>query len=225
MSAAGRATVAGRTVARAAWLASLLASSIGFAAEPLAEDIRDIRGPKPLASGWLTWALIGAAAAAALAAYALWRWLKRRREQAPQPSHLEVALARLESARALMHPGGGREFSIEVSGAVREYIESRFGVMAAHRTTHEFLHDLMDSSSSGLTHYRDLLGQFLQSCDLAKFGGWSLSTEQMATMLDSARRFVRSAASGPSQPPQPADPPDAGSHPASGKAHVSLPSA
>ena len=226
MSAGSGSTVAGKTAMRGAWAAALLASSIGLAAQPVAEDIRDIRGPKPVGSPWLVWALIAAGIAAALVAYALWRWIKRRHAFALEAPDFEVALGRLEAARALMQPGRGREFSIEVSGIVREYIESRFGAMAAHRTTHEFLHDLMESANSELANYRDQLGEFLQSCDLAKFGGWNLSIEQMATMLESARRFVRSAARTAESPPSPdqADS-DTGSHRAPGKSHVSLPSA
>ena len=69
-----------------------------------------------------------------------------------------MALERLEAARALMQPGRAREFSIEVSDIVREYIEERFQVMAAHRTTDEFLHDLLDFRGSGLAAHRALLG-------------------------------------------------------------------
>jgi Domain of unknown function (DUF4381) len=192
------------------------------------DDIRDIRGPKPLASPWLVWALIGAGILAVLLAFALWMWIKRRR-RAPEMPDFAVALGRLEAARALMQPGRGREFSIEVSGIVREYIERRFNVMAAHRTTHEFLHDLVQSADPSLAAHRDLLGEFLQSCDLAKFGGWNLSTAQMDTMLEGARRFIQSAsasaagtehAASAAQGAAPAAP---DSHSPSGKSHVSLP--
>jgi hypothetical protein len=105
-----------------------------------------------------------------------------------------VALGRLEAARTLMQPGRAREFSIEVSGIVREYIERRFHVMAAHLTTHEFLHDLVLSADPALAAHRELLGEFLESCDLAKFGGWNLNIDQMSTMLEGARRFIQSAA-------------------------------
>jgi hypothetical protein len=165
-----------------------------MAAVAPADDIRDIRGPKPVASPWLVWALIGGGVLVAVLAYVLWRWIKRRRK-APKRTDFEVALGRLEAARALMQPGGAREFSIEVSAVVREYIERRFQVMAAHRTTHEFLHDLVLSAAPGLSAHRDLLGEFLQSCDLAKFGGWNLDIDQMSTMLESARRFIQSAES------------------------------
>ena len=200
------------------------ASAVGAAA---ADDIRDIRGPKPVAPPWLLWALGGGVVLAALLAYALWRWIKRRRK-APEPSDVEVALGRLEAARTLMQPGRAREFSIEVSGVVREYIERRFHVMAAHRTTHEFLHDLVLSADPALAAHQDLLGEFLQSCDLAKFGGWNLNIDQMSAMLEGARRFIQSASAAPAgatqagSAPQGTTPTGSNTHSASGKPHVSL---
>ncbi len=189
------------------------------------DDIRDIRGPRPIVSPWLIWMLVAAGIFAAALAYLVWRAIKRRR-RVPVVPDFEVALGRLLAARALMQPGGGREFSIEVSGIVREYIESRFSLMAAHRTTHEFLHDLLVCADSGLANYRDLLGEFLQSCDLAKFGGWHLTAEQMDTMLESARRFVQSASTLAAGAPQPAAAAQAvpRSHSDSSRPRVSLPS-
>ncbi len=191
-----------------------------------ADDIRDIRGPKPVASPWVVWALVGAGVLAAVLAYGLWKWIKRRR-RAPEKTDVEVALDRLDAARALMRAGGARDFSIEVSAVVREYIERRFRVMAAHRTTHEFLHDLVLSTVPGLAAQRELLGEFLQSCDLAKFGGWNLDIAQMSAMLESARRFIQAAADADaaaqaaqnSAPPEPIPPPSS-----PGKPRVSLPS-
>jgi hypothetical protein len=189
-----------------------------------ADDIRDIRGPKPVPSPWTAWLLAGGAVVLVLLAYALWRWFKRRRK-APQKTDFELALDRLQAARTLMQPGRARDFSIEVSAIVREYIERRFQVMAAHRTTHEFLHDSLLSAAPALAAHRELLGEFLASCDLAKFGGWNLDIGQMTVMLESARRFIQSASApaieSSSQGAMPAGPPTPSS---SGKPRVSLPS-
>jgi len=95
-----------------------------------------------------------------------------------------------------MLPALGRDFSIEVSSIAREYIESRFRVMAAHLTTHEFLHDSLGSRDPVLAAHRALLADFLEACDLAKFGGWNLSMSNMESMLQSARRFVVESAAG-----------------------------
>jgi len=213
--------------------ASAVPAASAAGATAAADDIRDIRGPKPVASPWVLWALVGGGILAALSGYALWRWIKRRRN-APEPSDVEVALGRLEAARTLMQPGRAREFSIEVSGIVREYIERRFQVMAAHLTTHEFLHDLVLSADPALAAHRDLLGEFLESCDLAKFGGWNLDIDQMGTMLEGARRFIQSAAAStsvsaapaaatqPGSAPLATAPAGSNAHSASGKPDVSL---
>jgi hypothetical protein len=164
--------------------------AVSFAgAHAMAQDIRDIRGPKPVPS--LLLPLLMAAAGALLIAggYAAWRWKQRRTAQQVKLP-FELALERLDAARASMRPDSARLFSIEVSDAVREYIEQRFHAMAAHRTTHEFLHDLLGSSDALLAEHRTLLADFLNLCDLAKFAGWQLSAQEMETMHSRARAFV-----------------------------------
>jgi len=106
-----------------------------------ADDIRDIRGPKPYLPPWLIPAIAGLVVLLALAGFATWRWTRRRRPaKALQP--FEIALQRLEELRPLMHPASVREFSIAISDVVRRYIEEAFKVIATQRTTEEFLHDL-----------------------------------------------------------------------------------
>jgi Domain of unknown function (DUF4381) len=153
------------------------------------EDIRDIRGPKFIFPPWLLPAVIAGTVLLAVGALGLWRWLRRRR----RPRVLlpfEIALQRLEAVRALMQPDDAREFSIAVSDVVRRYIEERFGVTATHRTTEEFLHDLLDSSHAPLARHRALLSEFLQQCDLVKFAGMSLTLQNMESLHHSARAFV-----------------------------------
>jgi hypothetical protein len=153
------------------------------------EDIRDIRGPKYLLPPWLLPAAVAGAVLLALAAYGVRRWLRRRRRpRALLP--FEIALQRLEEMRALMQPAAAREFSIAVSDVVRRYIEERFGVTATHRTTEEFLHDLLESSHAPLARHRALLSEFLQQCDLVKFAGMSLTLANMESLHHSARAFV-----------------------------------
>jgi hypothetical protein len=172
-----------------------------------AQDIRDIRGPLavPTPGAWLLW-LAGGAVLAVLA-YLVWRWIRRLRS-APRLAY-QVALDRLEKARALMRPETAREFSIEVSEIVRHYIEARFRVHAAHQTTEEFLHDLLEPSDALLAGHRDLLADFLEHCDLAKFARWILSVEEMEGMHASARTFVletgkpQAAAAAPAVRPTP----------------------
>jgi Domain of unknown function (DUF4381) len=153
------------------------------------EDIRDIRGPKAIAPAWLVPVSIAAAIALALGAYAYWRWRRRLRAVRPLLA-FEVALQRLEQIRSLMRPAEVREFSIAITDIIRSYIEERFQVTATHRTTEEFLHDLLRSSEATLASHRELLAEFLQQCDLAKFAGMSLSQQIMESLHASARSFV-----------------------------------
>jgi hypothetical protein len=182
---------------RAAWTAALAAAlsaalsaaTTATAVAEAAEDIRDIRGPKFMFPPWLLPAVIAGAVLLAFGALGLWRWLRRRR----QPRVLlpfEIALQRLEEMRALMQPDDAREFSIAVSDVVRRYIEERFSVTATHRTTEEFLHDLLESSHAPLARHRALLSEFLQQCDLVKFAGMSLTLQNMESLHHSARAFV-----------------------------------
>ena len=154
-----------------------------------AEDIRDIRGPKRIPPAWLVPALIAIVAALAIGGYAAWRWKQRRRlPRALRP--FEIALQRLADIRPLLDPSSVREFSIAISDIVREYIEAEFRITATHRTTEEFLHDLLDSPQSKLAAHRNLLAQFLEQCDMAKFAGMSLTTQIMESLHQSARTFV-----------------------------------
>jgi hypothetical protein len=201
MSDPARRRRAAWTAALAAALSAATAATAATAVAEAAEDIRDIRGPKFMFPPWLLPAVIAGAVLLAFGALGLRRWLRRRR----QPRVLlpfEIALQRLEEMRALMQPDDAREFSIAVSDVVRRYIEERFSVTATHRTTEEFLHDLLESSHAPLARHRALLSEFLQQCDLVKFAGMSLTLQNMESLHHSARAFVLETA----QPDQPASP-------------------
>jgi hypothetical protein len=152
-------------------------------AAPL-DDIFDIRPPIHIPSEvfWAGWA-VGALAAAGLG-YGAWRLLcGKLREKLPY----EIALEKLLAARQFLSPEQARAFSELVSEVVRSFIERTFPVRAAHRTTEEFLSDLVAHTDSPLAGHRGTLGEFLGHCDLAKFARWRLSVPQMEAMLQSAR--------------------------------------
>jgi hypothetical protein len=182
-----RAAAASRGIAATA-IAAITAMTAIAAAAPI-DDIRDIRGPKSIFPLWLVLAWVAAGLLLAGGVYAWWRWTRRRR--APRPLELfEIALQRLEEARALMQPSSVREFSIAISDVVRQYIEAALRITATHRTTEEFLHDLLDPSNTALASHRNLLAEFLNQCDLAKFGGVGLPMQIMESLHSSARSFV-----------------------------------
>jgi len=122
----------GTRTPRAAALIGLMVGA-AVSAAPVAEDIRDIRGPKYILPDWVLLALIGGVALIGSSIYGLWRW--RRHRAAPVLLPHEIALRRLEDIRTLMQPASAREFSTAVSDIVRRYIEQKFDVTATRRTT------------------------------------------------------------------------------------------
>lgn len=150
------------------------------------EDILDIRGPIHIPAEF-PWAalMIGSIAAAGLGLGA-WKMFRRPRREPPY----EIALANLEKLRPLMKEGSAHAFSLAVSEVVRLFIEECLPVRAAHRTTHEFLHDLLNLPDSVLSDHRGAFEDFLTHCDLAKFARWSLTVPEMEAMLTCARTFV-----------------------------------
>jgi hypothetical protein len=154
-----------------------------------AEDIHDIRGPKAVPGSWLLPALLAGALLLAVAALVIWR-VRRRTHRTRALSLAEQTLQRLEAIRPLMQPASAREFAIAASEIVRTYIEKRFAVVATQRTTEEFLQGLLQTSHEALASHRPLLADFLQQCDFVKFAGASLTSQDMETLFQSARKFV-----------------------------------
>lgn len=153
-----------------------------------AQDIHDIRGPKPIPSAWWVPPLLVGGIVGLGAGCVAWAWHRRRRLVEKTP--LEIALGRLDAARALIQEGNSRDYSVELSSIVREYIEDAFDIVATHFTTEEFLRHFVQTPVFALVNSQELLGDFLQSCDLAKFGGWHMTAPGMVSMMDSARRFI-----------------------------------
>jgi hypothetical protein len=172
-------------------LPATLRAASGRAASPQggppdAADIHDIHGPVAGRAPRRVWPYLACAGVAAgvVAAFSL-----RARRHAPPPTPAERALRDLAAMRSGTSVDS-RGFSFSVSEIVRRYVEDRFALRAAHRTTEELLGDLMRDASPVARH-RAELGELLHRCDLAKFAGWSLSPVEISSMLASAETFVR----------------------------------
>jgi hypothetical protein len=153
------------------------------------EDIRDVRGPISVPVG-MPWAWITMASVAVLGGLvAGWLYLRRHSSTRAKLAY-EIAFEQLERARSLMQPEQAREFSIQVSEAVRTYIDQRFELGATHCTSEEFLAGLLSDPHSPLQIHTEALQDFLGHCDLAKFAGFSLAVPQMEAMHASAWRLV-----------------------------------
>jgi hypothetical protein len=154
-------------------------------------DIRDIKGPVDIPSGWawLWWAL-GVAALLALLVVVARRWMKPVRTIRPPPLPLppEVrARRRLNEALALI--GQPEPFCTLVSDTLRVYLEERFRFHAPDRTTEEFLDELQSSPMLSLPQ-KQSLGDFLVRCDLVKFARYEPGEPELRALHDAAVRLV-----------------------------------
>src|SRR6185436_17077552 len=108
----------------------------------------------------------------------------------------EDALAALEQARGLMSTANSRAYAMEVSGIVRRYIESRFGIFAPRRSTEEFLEEAKVSPKLE-AKYQVLLAQFLKGCDFLKFGRGIAESPELELLHNAAVRFVSETKAAP----------------------------
>ena len=189
----------GATNALTATPAAALSPAVAQAAPPSpalvpqsaasAGDIHDIRGPISIPYQWLWTIYLVSGLALAAVLYAGWRWFRQHRA-AKAKLPFEIALERLDAIRALMTENQVREYAFAASEIIRVYIEQRFGEKAAHRTTDEFLFDLLQQTGTPLGAHRRRLEDFLSHCDLPKFARWQFSVHEMESMHESARTFI-----------------------------------
>jgi len=157
-------------------------------------DIRDIKPPVEIPSGWewFWWTLAGLVLAAVL--FALWKWWQKRRAQRPVvplvPAHVRARQKLQEALALIMQP---KPFCIAVSDTARNYLEERFEFRAPERTTEEFLLELQRTDL--LTRdQKASLGGFLQSCDLVKFAKYEPREPELRDLHGSALRLVEETA-------------------------------
>jgi hypothetical protein len=156
-----------------------------------AADIRDIKAPVEIPSGWFwLWCVLGALGIA-VASHFAWRYWQKHRtrpgtEELIIPPHVR-ARRRLEQALALIYEP--RPFCISVSDTLRAYLEEAFSLRAPERTTEEFLDELQSSAVLSFSQ-KQLLGDFLMRCDLVKFAREEPSVEQLKDLHASALRLI-----------------------------------
>ncbi|MBX5481633.1 MAG: hypothetical protein IRZ16_07305 [Myxococcaceae bacterium] len=160
------------------------------------QDLYDIRPPEPLPvpSYALIWALLAAAAVAALV-YAAYRWWKRPRPAAEVPQGPPLPLDQrtrkmLDELRAERLPAQGRikEFYSRLTDIIRGYVGERFGVEALDLTTTELITALRDVPAPGLP--REDFARLLEQADLVKFARAEMTPDDCARALDFAYLLV-----------------------------------
>jgi hypothetical protein len=141
-----------------------------------------------------TW-LVFVAAFVALAllgtiGWLVFRWSRRRPK--PQQTPRDRALELLERARAEISQLNPYQFSIRVSDILRRYVTEQYQLPLTRQTSVEFLESLAKTSSFSEADTQ-LLGDFLNRCDLIKFARYEASTADSELLLEEATRFVKGA--------------------------------
>jgi hypothetical protein len=163
-----------------------------------AEDIKDIRGPKPMPlSGWQWAGLIAAGlllAGLVAAGIVLWRRVRGREEEEqaapPLPAHLQ-ALADLDRLEAedLVSRGEIKEHYVRLSWIIRRYLWRRYRLAALEETTSMLARSLRASGRAP----REAEGflPLLAEADLVKFAKHRPEDARARGDVAAARRIVK----------------------------------
>jgi hypothetical protein len=174
------------------------------AGPPKGDEIYDIRPPYFYLRSWF-WFWVTLAVLVTLALLVLlWRWFASRAGVNPKTAY-DLALEKLERARELMNEDDPAPYGVAVSEAIRTYLQQRFHAASTHRTTEEFLRQMQEDAATPLAAHRDLLGAFLQSCDLLKFAQYRPGLAELEEVQQRAVNFVTATKPAPvSEANQPA---------------------
>jgi len=190
-----------------------VASLLGDDAQVKGAQLQDYKPPTEVAvPSWrLVWALLGALALG-LAAWALVRFLRRRRAALPPPApplplqtRTHQALQALQAER-LPEQGRGREFYFRLSEILRAYLGERYAFEALECTSPELLLALRSRSGDAALPWPEL-ERFVAESDLVKYA----KSEPPAQACDAALAFAHALVDRTSLPlaPAPATPANA----------------
>ncbi len=154
-----------------------------------ADQLDDIRPPYFYLHSW-SWLWIALAIAAFIALLVLaWIWLRPRRLLSPKTAY-ELALEKLEKARSLLREDAPMPYAVFVSETIRSYLGQRFQSPSTRRTTEEFLRLMEANRTTPLAGHRELLRDFLSSCDLVKFARYQPTLAELEQVQQRATTFV-----------------------------------
>ena len=124
-----------------------------------------------------------------------WRYYRRQPDKSDLPPGIWALteLERLESLAQGANDDRLQRYPGMLSHVIRTYLEKRFELRASRQTTPEFLHAIKESPLLNAGH-RELLKDFLERCDLAKFANLQFSPEEYRALAQSARKFVEETA-------------------------------
>ncbi len=160
------------------------------------QDIREIKPPLLLPVNYLPLILLAAGLLIVLLLlYLVFKRYFRRKERVipPPPPRPPAEIAYEELARIrndnLPAQGKIKEYFTRVSDVARRYLENRFNLRAPERTTEEFLAEMATTNLLSLPQ-QELVGDFLEKCDLVKFAKYGPGQEEIEGVYNSAVRLI-----------------------------------
>jgi hypothetical protein len=173
-------------------LMSLVGTTAALAQTNAAPDdeINDIRPPYfYLGSLNSMWWLPLLLLALAIVAVVLFLVLRPGRQLSAKSAY-DLALEKLERARGLIREDNPIPYAVMVSETIRSYLGQRFQSPSTRRTTEEILRQMESDRTTPLAEHRELLRDFLQSCDLVKFARYQPRLAELEHVQQRARDFV-----------------------------------
>jgi hypothetical protein len=143
-----------------------------------AGDIKEIKPPVDIPYNWRPVIYLASIVAAVVAVMCISFYLVKRykrkgliiaQESEPaRPAH-EIAYERLKqlSEADLLANGNVKQYYIEISEIIRQYVEGRYGIVAMELTTTDLINKMRDDSIA--RDHVQMFEEFLRRCDLVKF--------------------------------------------------------
>ena len=164
------------------------------------KDVHDIRPMIEMLPFWERhmWLFLGilGAIVMGLIVWGIYNFLNRDRkvkeEVVVKEDPYERGMRILEEARVLMVEGADKALATELSGVIREYLESGHGMRAREVTTEEFLAEVV-TQKLFKGEIMVELRHFMELCDVAKFAKRGFEEEERELLYKSAKMFIEYA--------------------------------
>ncbi len=149
-----------------------------------------------MAADWFkTYWYVFAIAGGVIAIFFLYRLLKKRRGEEPEPEAPKIPahITALEALNALLYGEGWKtsqkkEYYSTLTDTVRRYLEERFDIHALEKTTREIIADLKNADISD--DDKVYLKKILSQADMVKFAKFSPEDEDGYSSLRQSIEFV-----------------------------------
>ncbi|MBU0468002.1 MAG: hypothetical protein KKD07_07825 [Candidatus Omnitrophica bacterium] len=159
-------------------------------------EIRDVKPPVVFPNDiWPLWILAAVIIGILVYLYIHYSRSKKCQVVNPEPaeikSHWEIACLQLDilSRAGYLERGEHTRYFSELSDIVRQYFEGEFNIRAPEMTTEEFLNYLRNSNElDGVK--KNMLKEFLFSCDMVKFAKYTPDIEEAQKCFNSAKDLI-----------------------------------